>query len=450
MQHVPKSTFSSGKLMIDKFLTYIKDKKLIYFNQPTLLAVSGGKDSMVMTDLFMKSGLPFGIGHIQHHLRGEESEKDALFVEDFAKQWNIPFFRHDIDPEIFAIGNMHDTARSIRYQWLNEWAHSKGYGQIAAAHHKDDWRETFLIHLLRGSGLEGLSSIQPKNQNIIRPLLWASREDIDTYAATLQIPYREDSSNTKDDYLRNHIRHHVVPALRNADERSFKGLDISIHRIKESSELLEFLIEKYKKDCISIQNEATVIDLQKIKNTGVDAALLYALIQDFGYNAGQTSDILNADQGSVFMTSHFIATVHQDQLHIKVRSSTETIHNVIFHDINDLLRHDGSLAFIMVQNEVFTKFDPNCLYLDIEKISFPVTLRSRKAGDRYKPLGLNGKTQKVKDLLINRKLSIFEKNEVMILEDSEKIIAITILAISDDVKISEGTQSILRISAFKD
>ncbi len=450
MQRVPKSTFSSVKLMIDKFLTYIHDKKILHYDQPTLLAVSGGKDSMVMTDLFMKSGLPFGIGHIQHHLREAESEKDALFVEDFAKQWNIPFFRHDIDPVIFAIGNMHDTARSIRYQWLNELAHSKGYGQIATAHHKDDWRETFLIHLLRGSGLVGLSSIQPKNQNIIRPLLWASREDIDTYAATLQIPYREDSSNTKDDYLRNHIRHHVMPSLSNADERSFKGLDVSIHHLKESSELLDFLIEKHRKDYISIQNEATVIDLQKIKNTGVDAALLYALIQDFGYNVGQTNDILNADQGSVFLTPNFIATMHQDQLCIKVKSSAEPIQSIIFHDINDLLRYDGSLAFMMVQNEVITTFDPNCLFLDIEKISFPVTLRSRKAGDRYKPLGLNGKTQKVKDLLINKKLSIFEKNEVMILEDSEKIMAITMLTISDDVKISEGTQSILRISALKD
>jgi tRNA(Ile)-lysidine synthase len=436
---------TSAKVMIDKFLSYIQEQKLIIEDTSTLLAVSGGKDSMVMVDLFVQSGLPFAIGHIQHHLRGDESEDDALFVENYAQNNGVQFFRYDIDPILFDTGNMHHTARHLRYDWLRKIAHSHGYGQIATAHHKDDWRETFIIQLLRGSGLEGLSSVQPKNQNIVRPLLWASRNEIDLHADKYRIPFREDSSNAKDDYLRNQIRHHVMPAIKDADQRSFKGLDTSIQNIAESGGLFYWLLEKCKKEFVYQDGAINTILLEHLKDTGHANSLLYYLIREFGFNYNQVQDILKSEQGSIFYSHSHEAVIHQSQLIIQPKAMELGEISKTFNTLESLLNFEGSFDMSILERKSLSHFEPDMLYLDTAKIKFPVTLRPRKNGDTYTPLGMPGKSQKIKDLLINKKLSLFEKKKVVILEDSQDIIAVLPIGISDDVKITDTTQQILCI-----
>lgn len=431
--------------MIDKFLSYIQDKNLIIQDTPTLLAVSGGKDSMVMADLYIRSDLTFGIGHIQHHLRGQESEDDALFVENYAQKHGIPFFRYDIDPKLFNTGNMHHTARQLRYEWLSKIAQTHGYGQIATAHHKDDWRETFIIQLLRGSGLDGLSSIQPKNKNIVRPLLWATRNEIDLYVEKHHISFREDSSNAKDDYLRNQIRHHVMPAISAVDDRFFKGLDTSIQNVTDTADVLQWLIEKSKKEYITDDGVCVTVQLSGLKDSGSGISFLYFIIKAFGYHKEHAIDILKSEQGSIFYSQTHEAAIHQGQLIIQPQSKETDVIIKTFNTLESLRNFEGPLTMEILEKKSLSHFEPNTLYLDTAKIIFPVTLRPRKNGDTYTPLGMPGKSQKIKDLLINKKLSLFEKNKVTILEDSQKIIAISPLAISDDVKITETTHEILCI-----
>ena len=206
--------------MLNRFLSYIKQNKLIIPGSFTLLAVSGGTDSMVLADLMLQARQPIAVGHINHHLRGQESDDDAKFVEDYCNKNKIPYHQYDIDPYLLSHGNLQDKARIIRYEKLVSWAIDNDCQQIATAHHLDDQIETFIMNLMRGAGLNGLTGIAKKNGVIIRPLLWASSEEIIQYANEHSIQYREDSSNTSDKYVRNQIRHHILPTMYQTDSRA--------------------------------------------------------------------------------------------------------------------------------------------------------------------------------------------------------------------------------------
>ena len=202
------------------------------------------------------------------------------------------------------------------------------------------------------------------------------------------------------------------------------------------------LIEKSKKEYITDDGVCVTVQLSGLKDFGSGISFLYFIIKAFGYHKEHAIDILKSEQGSIFYSQTHEAAIHQGQLIIQPKSMETDVIIKTFNTLESLRNFEGPLAMAILEKKSLSHFEPHTLYLDTAKIKFPVTLRPRKNGDTYTPLGMPGKSQKIKDLLINKKLSLFEKNKVTILEDSQKIIAISPLAISDDVKITETTHQI--------
>ncbi len=438
--------------MLDKFLSYIKEENLFTENEKILLAVSGGMDSMAMVTLFLQAKIPIGVAHIHHHLRGAESDGDAEFIKKYCAEKKIPFYIFHIDPAQFASGNMHDTARKLRYEWLNKLAKEEKFNSIATAHHKDDVAETYIIHLMRGSGLDGLDGISSKQNNIIRPMLFADRNDIMQFVKKNNIPYREDSSNIADKYMRNKIRHHVLPAMYASDQRSKEGILLSINHLKKSNQLLQFLVHEYTISRIKKQENLTTIDLSFIENNDVGYELLYQVLKPYGFNGEQSTDMIlhRSSTGNRYFSSHFEALTNRNTLIIRPKKDHVTYEwPVWIKPPMEFKMNDYTLQFDLIPNEVSFIFEYNSLYLSTDKFSFPLLLRPWKTGDSFTPLGMKGKSQKVKDFLINNKLSGFEKEKVLVLEHCGEIIAIPGYRISEKVRISRETKTILRITFTK-
>jgi tRNA(Ile)-lysidine synthase len=434
--------------MLERFLSYINEKKILKKEDNVLLAISGGIDSMVMLALFLRSEWSIGVGHINHHLRGEESEGDANFIKNYCANHHIPYFQLDLDPTKLNQGNMHANARIKRYQWLKKIATENNYQYIATAHHLDDDTETFMINLLRGSGLDGLDGIDFKNGNIIRPMLFATKEEISNFAQNNDISCREDSSNQKDKYLRNYLRQHVMPAIYKADQRAKVGISNSISNLKSSRILLDFLIEKYAQNIVASKGDAVYISLTEITETGVGAALLYQMIKKYGFNYNQCQNIIqsNIHTGIVFYAHEFEALVNRN--HLIIRPGTSKSEN--------LLQSITELPFVFETNKYKIVIDyapipdtfqtaKDTLWLDANQLHFPLTIRNWKDGDIFAPLGMQGKRQKVKDYLINRKVSQFDKENILVLESQNAIIAILMQGISEQVKLSKNSTACMVI-----
>lgn len=434
--------------MFAKFLSYINQKNLLKKESSILLAVSGGIDSMVMVDLFRQAEWPIGVAHINHHLRGAESDGDAAFLSGFCDQNGIPYFQLDLEPDSLKQGNMHANARAKRYEWLKTTAENNVYDFIATAHHQDDVTETFIINFMRGSGLDGLDGIPFQNKNVIRPLLFANRSEIENYAQTNQILYREDSSNQKDDYLRNHIRHRVVPVIHDADTRAKDGIKTSIEHLQSSAILLEYFVNQFIKDKTTFKEGHHIVPLDQISDTGVAMSLLFQIVKYYGFNIEQCHDMMSvtAKTGNFFYSQTHEALINRNTLIIRpvlqaISKISEQIQSLPWSIKLD------TFEITMEQVPVPEIFDKSSetLYLQEDGLSFPLTIRHWQEGDVFKPLGLKGQKQKVKDFLINRKVNIFDKEKILVLISDDHIVAILMEGISEMVKVTSASSSCIKI-----
>lgn len=432
----------NAKVMLNKFLSYIEDKKLIIPGSVTLLSVSGGKDSMVLTDLMLKAGMPIMVGHINHHLRGAESEEDALFVKNYCLEHDLPYHQYDVDPYLLSTGNLQNKARLIRYNQLQKWATEYGCRQIATAHHLDDRIETFLMNIMRGTGMNGMTSILPRNENIIRPMLWATTDEIMRYVRDNSIFYREDSSNASDKYLRNQVRHHILPAMIQADNRSYAGLRQTIRNMESTVTVFDYLMENFRHTVVSDSAGKKVVDLSHLLHQPFASDVLYQIIRIYGFNILQCVDMIQSQQGRYYSNSHE-AIVHQQKVLIRVIAAE---HESVLHimDAMPFELQSGDIHISMeVSQDVEQNFDnKNQFFLDADVISWPITIRSRKPGDVFEPYGMHGKKQKVKKYLTNRKLTPFDKENIRIVEDKKRILAVLPCTIANAVQVTSESENI--------
>ena len=436
--------------MLNKFLSYIEQKKLISPGTKTILAVSGGKDSMVMLDLMQRSGLAIIVGHINHQLRGEDSEADAHFVKEYCMERRIPYYQYDIDPYLLSHGNLQDKARQIRYEKLHNWAATHNCAQIATAHHLDDRIETFLMYIMRGTGLHGMTSISAKNGAIIRPLLWTSANEITQYIHNHAIPYREDSSNASDKYLRNHVRHHVIPAMIKADSRTIHGIKQTIQHIESTIVVFDFLLDEYAKNIVSTQFGRKTIDLNTILHLNFATDILYYLVKDEGFNHYQCADMIRNQNGHFYSMTHE-AIVHQRQVIIReIKEKQVASEPLIIHSLPYEVTYNNTTIKLSVTDRMPVDFTAkNTFYIDEDKIIWPLTIRPRQPGDVFRPFGMQGKSQKVKDYLINRKCSAFDKEDILIIEDTSQIMAVLPLTIAHNVQLNKATKKVVQIQINK-
>ncbi|SRR5260221_8934602 len=434
--------------MMQEFLHFIDQKELCTGKDKILLAVSGGIDSMVMLHLFIDCGFTIGVALANFQLRGSESDGDEKFVKEVCEKNAIPFFTKKFETEGYADQNhlsIQMAARELRYTWFSELLEQHHFDFIATAHHVNDSIETVFLNLVRGSGLEGFDGIASKNGKVIRPLLFATRQQIENYAKENKIDWREDQSNATDDYPRNFMRHQVYPLLKELNPSIEKTFSESMDKISGAVELLAAGISHWREKFETKKGEQILIDkkgLDHVKNPG---SVLWNLIKGYGFNFDQCVQIVSASHGQSgkrFSSPKYELVVDRNDLVISPLSFGEGWGEVLIEKDQCEAQLGNLILKIEKKEKGDFKNDPTIAILDADKLQFPLRWRKWKAGDYFYPLGMTHK-KKLSDFLIDQKVSMTDKETITVLESGNEIVWVVSLRMDDRYKITDQTLSIV-------
>ncbi len=438
--------------MIEAFLEHIEKHELCHRKDNILVAVSGGVDSVVMLHLLHRLGCRLTVAHCNFQLRGEESDGDERFVRNMATQYEIPVFVKRCNTRIYAEKekiSIEMAARRLRYNWFTEILEAHKFQKIAIGHNKDDDAETFFIKLLRGSGLEGLKGILTKRENIIRPLLFASREEIMAYAKEHQLSFREDSSNASDDYLRNRIRHHLLPFYEKEFPGGTKMLAESLEKLKSTEVVFRQLLEEKKNQLFHRTDDGISIDKSAIHHLEPKAAWLFFLLEDFGFNRSTIDDFCQTQEssqtGQMFHAENYTLLNDRDKLVIK-RNTAALEKEFTIYNMDKPVSQPVQLNLEILPNHPDFSFasDKTVAYFDADKLSLPLKLRHWCQGDRFVPFGMSG-SKLLSDFFSDEKINRFERENCWLLLSGEEIIWIVGYRSSHQFRVTGKTENILKI-----
>lgn len=435
--------------MLQSFCQYITDKGLFRPSQKILLAVSGGMDSIAMCHLFHHAGFSFAMAHCNFHLRGVESEEDEAFVKKLAATYHVPFFLRHFEAARYAEEkkiSIQMAARELRYAWFHEVLQQEKYELLATAHHQNDVLETILLNLTRGTGIQGLHGIRPSNGKIIRPLLFASREEIQHYVKEKKLSWREDSSNESTKYYRNLIRHEVIPVLKKINPNLEQTLEQSIGKIQAVEALFFLKVAEVKKAAMKETNECISIDIATLTAQAEPGILLYELIKPFNFNYKDGLTLLSTgDTGKRIESVSHIAVRDRKTFIITPKFSNASEVQQIEQDQKQLILDGERLSFSVEENTHFKiPASPAIACLDVDKLKFPLILRKWQEGDSFCPLGMSQK-KKISDLLIDLKVPLNLKDKVKVLISGENIAWVVGFRIDERYKVGIDTEKIFRI-----
>jgi tRNA(Ile)-lysidine synthase len=437
--------------MFEEFINYIKKNTLFRKQNRILLAVSGGIDSMVMSHLFIKLGTDTGIAHCNFCLRGKESDEDEELVRNFASENKIPFYAIRFRTKEYALKkgiSVQMAARELRYEWFEKIRQEHNFDYIAVAHNLNDNIETLLINLTRGTGITGLSGMKPSSNKIIRPLLYATRLKIEEYCNDHSITFREDKSNAETKYIRNKIRHLVIPVLKEINPSIEETLNETAEKLSGIDEILSVYIDGIRSQTSIKKGTAAIFNIEKLKNLRNNKAVIFELFSPYGVTGPASGDLLRLLAGrtgkQIFTKTHRILRNRNDLL----VSPLETERHEYFeiNSIEDFLLVPGieSAEIISTNRSFRISRKQSVACIDFEKISFPVLIRGWKKGDSFFPLGMK-KKKKLSDYFIDKKFSLVRKEQTLILESGGNIAWIIGERLDDRFKVTGLTSRILRI-----
>ncbi|MEO6452976.1 MAG: tRNA lysidine(34) synthetase TilS [Ginsengibacter sp.] len=456
-----------------EFLCFIKKENLFQSKDKLIIGVSGGIDSVVLCELCNQAHFNFSIAHCNFKLRGEESERDELFVRSLSEKYKVEVFIKSFETEIFAKENkvsIQVAARDLRYKWFKELSlqtfipqttnnkqqitnnHQRPY--ILTAHHANDNIETLLMNFFRGTGINGLRAILPKKDIIIRPLLFATKQEILNFAGENNLSFVEDSSNTSDKYTRNYFRNQIIPSIEKVYPKVEGNLRNNIYRFKEIDMLYQQSIINLKKKLIEHKGDEIHIPVLKLLKSKPLFTIVYEIINEFNFTSHQTDDVINlltAETGKYVQSSTHRILKNRNWL-IIAPNNTSLAQNILMEETDNIIEFaNGKLKFdklstISYQPDSYRVSTENIVaWLDAEEIKFPLLLRKWKTGDYFYPLGMQ-KKKKLNRFFIDQKLSAPEKENVWVVEMNKKILWVVGKRIDDRFKITLKTKNILRIS----
>lgn len=404
-------------------LSLLKFQKLLeqMLHQPQqktyLLAVSGGVDSMVLADLFQFSEFDFHIAHINYHLRNEDSNLDQKVVSDFCEKHKIPLHLYEVSKNDNQPKNsIQNWARELRYRFFREIQEKVNLDYIVTAHHLNDQLETFIINLSKASGIRGLSGIPANENGIVRPLLDFSKDEIYDFAKENQIEFREDKSNQKTDYLRNKIRHNIVPELEKINSDFLTNFSKSINYIHQAKDFINQSVDD-KIKILKINSDENQIIIDKQKFSKESELIRYEILKRFGFNdENEMQKVLTAQTGSSFFNSEYQLIINRNEL---IFSCKAEVGNQKSED-SLILEIVGNKIVIPeeIKNEI-QEFG-NCFWkIDIQKVQLPLKLRRKQEGDLFFPIGMIGK-KKISKFFKDEKLSILAKQKIWLLCDADE------------------------------
>jgi len=439
------------KKHISKNFPFLANKKI-------LIEISGGIDSTVLTHLFYKLNYSISLAHCNFSLRGKESNKDEQFVKNLGVKLEIPTFTIKYDTESYALENGLSTqmaARELRYNWFEKISKENDIDYILTAHHKDDVIETFFINLTRGTGIDGLIGIPEINGNVVRPFLPFNRNDILVYATKNKIEWREDQTNTSIKYVRNKIRHKIVPVLKELNPGLLDTFQNTIENLKGTQQIVTDQIDTISKKVISEQNGNLHFNITILKSLSNPKVYLFHLLNEYGFTEwDDINDLLDAQSGKkVFSKTHrllkdrdflMLSEIEEgDNNSFEINNTTTYIENPIKLSIEKI---DISFDNKNDQNKILNELlfdDDSTISIDYNKLKFPLKIRKWQKGDFFFPIGLNGK-KKLSKYFKDEKMSLLEKESTWLLTSGENIVWIIGKRLDGRFKVSNSTSTILK------
>ena len=417
----------------------------------TILAVSGGVDSVIMSHLYSEAGLPFSIAHCNFNLRGADSLKDEEFVLELGERLGARVFVKNFDTDKYATENgvsIQMAARELRYTWFKTLAEEHA-AMIAIAHHANDVTETLLFNLAKSTGIAGFHGLSELDEIIIRPLLWAKKEEIEEFAKTKQYAFCEDSSNESEKYMRNIIRRKVVPELERVNPSFVEGSLRTASRIKEAEDFFKYSIENL--GLIEEQEGHVLINKSGLETLPGAASVLYNLITPYGFNYDQVKSIQASlkSSGALFMSEQWVLNIDRTHLIISKIEKRE-VEIWIDKEQNNIKADSSSFLTKVIEKKNYKILnDNNIAALDYAKLNFPLLLRNWRKGDSFIPLGMKGK-KKVSDFLIDAKVPVNLKPDQLVLVSNEEIIWLVDKRIDERYKLNSDTKTVYQINSYSE
>jgi tRNA(Ile)-lysidine synthase len=443
--------------MLESFKSHIEEHFPFLKNARNVIAISGGIDSVVLAHLCHKLNFNFALAHCNFNLRGKESDADEAFVLELGEQLDVEVFIQNFDTEVYAEENkcsIQMAARELRYDWFSELAQQPNFDYILTAHHADDNLETFLINFTRGTGLNGLTGIPELNDNIARPLLPFSRAIIEAYAKAENITWREDLSNASRKYLRNKLRHDVVPILKEINPQLLDSFQSTLAYLNDTADIVEESLNAVAKRAITdIADDHITFKISEFKKVNNPKAYLFEMFKDYGFSEwNDVVNLLDAETGKYVTSSTHKLTKHREFLiltncHSELDSESisknkpvtlsavevqkgkvQTPIGILFFDEADALKDNTQTT----------------IYVDLDKLIYPLELRQWQTGDVFHPIGMKGK-KKVSKYLKDEKLTPIEKENTWVLTSENKIVWIIERRADERFKVTGQTKKILKI-----
>ena len=434
--------------MLEKFANHIVTNFPFIQNSKFYIAVSGGIDSMVLVHLFQHFRLEFGLLHCNFKLRGEESDADMRFIHDYCDenrlQLRIGFFETASIAKEMKV-SIQVAARDLRYHWFYEQMEENNVQYVATAHHLDDNLETFLINLSRGTGLDGLTGIPAVNDKVFRPLLPFSREEIEKYAKENNLKWCEDSSNASDKYLRNKIRHHIVPVLKEINPNFLDSFQKTQNYLIQAQSIVsdgESIV--YQEVAKELKDGTIHFDLKKLLQLPNFDAYLYQWLHQFGFTAwDDIKDLAYAQSGKQVFSENYCLLKNRDYLIVSAKVNDTIFEEYFIEKGQKDVKIPLNISICKVSDISTT--DTNTIFVDEDKLLFPLTIRKWQEGDTFYPIGMHGK-KKLSKYFKDEKMSLIDKANQWILCSENHVVWIIGKRQDDRFKITENTTKIVQIT----
>jgi tRNA(Ile)-lysidine synthase len=434
-----------------RFLQNWTKKKIIPTDGKVLLAVSGGMDSMVLAHLLLSSGISFSMGHVNYQLRGAESDADEALVKAWAEQYYVPFYATRFETDKIAAEwkkGIQETARILRYEWLEGIRADNNYTCIATAHHANDNVETVLMNLFKGTGISGMKGIPEHTSTIVRPLLWATRAEIDAYAIQEEIPYREDASNATDKYLLNTVRHHIIPAVEACFPNGVAQASSTIERLVEGEQIYRTAINQQLLKLTEQRGKDVYVPIRKLLLQPYRQTLVYEWLTPFGFTAAQMPEVMQLVTSE---SGHYMAS----DTHRVIKDREFLILTTLALGGTDIINIDSFPVRINVEGYDITcnvipkpqslSADSMTAFIAADKLELPLLLRKWRTGDYFYPLGMGMKKKKLSKFFVDQKVPIHVKEQIWVLESNKRIVWVTGMRLDERFKVTDHTKEVLQV-----
>lgn len=433
--------------MLEQFQKHIENHLNFLNKSKVLIAISGGVDSVVLAHLCHKLGVNIALAHCNFNLRGSESDADEDFVLALAEDLEVEVFIESFETEVYAKEHKRSTqmaARELRYNWFNELASQLQFDYILTAHHADDNLETFLINFTRGTGLEGLTGIPEVNGYFVRPLLPFSRESIEAYANDQHITWRNDSSNASRKYLRNKLRHDVIPVLKEINPSILQSFQSTLDNLNETSHIVKDTIDTLKSRAIvSVDEGVLKFKISEFKSLSHSKAYMFEVFKDYGFSEwDDVVNLLEAQPGKQVLSNTHRLIKDRDFLLLTDLKEVSELNSYISENDESVEISQGVLQLKSVK--AITDKTLNVIYVDKNKLTFPLIIRKWEQGDVFYPLGMNGK-KKLSKYFKDEKLSLLDKENVWLLCSEDDVVWVINRRADNRFRVTESTKEILQI-----